>query len=257
MQKEKQLKKKSGTYNLDPYLDKERLLRFGERLKKSNLHFSDVHPLLIGSKSKTTSLIVEWCHQKTAHGGRGLTINEVRSKSFWVVKCNKVVRSLVGKCVRCRLLRGKLGEQKMADLPTDRTLDGPPFTNSEVDMFGPFLIKEGRKELKRYRALFTCLASRAVHIECTCSMDTDSFIQALRRFIAKRGKIRSCVAIMGQLLLEPKGNLRRLFKRWTIKIFDTSWKILVQTTSFGIETLVKQVIWGEFGRGKFAQHRTF
>ena len=74
MQKKKQLKKKSGIYNLDPYLDKEGLLRVGGRLKKSNLHFSDIHPLLIGSKSnsKTTSLIVEWCHQKTAHGGRGL-----------------------------------------------------------------------------------------------------------------------------------------------------------------------------------------
>ena len=88
-----------------------------------------------------------------------------------------VVRSLVGKCVKCPLLTGKLGEQKMADLPTDTTLDGPPFTNFGVDMFGPFLIKEGRKELKRYRTLFTCLASRAVHIECTCSIDTDSFIQ--------------------------------------------------------------------------------
>ena len=67
---------------------------------------------------------------------------------------------------------------------------GPPFTNCDVDMFGPFLIKEDRKELKRYRALFTCLVSRAVDIECTCSMDRDSFMQALRRLIATRGNIR-------------------------------------------------------------------
>ena len=99
------------------------------RLKKSNLLFSGVHRLLVGIKSKTTSLIVEWYHQKTAHGGRGLTINEVRGNGFWVVKCYTVVRSLVGKCVKCRLLTGKFREQKMADLPTDRTLDGPPFTN--------------------------------------------------------------------------------------------------------------------------------
>ena len=78
----------------------------------------------------------------------------------------------------------------MADLPTDRTIDEPPFTNCGVDMFGPFLIKEGRKELKRYGALFTCLSSRAVHIECTCSLETDSFIQALHRFVARRGNIR-------------------------------------------------------------------
>ena len=97
---------------------------------------------------------------------------------------------MIGKCVKCRLLRGKLGAQKMADLPNDRTLDGPPFTNCGVDMFGPFLIKESRKELKRYGAFFTCLASWAVHTECTCSMDIDSFIQTLRRFIARRGNIR-------------------------------------------------------------------
>ena len=78
----------------------------------------------------------------------------------------------------------------MADLPTDRTMDEPPFTNCGVDMFGPFLIKEGRKEVKRYGALFTCLSSKTVHIECTCSLETDSFIQVLRRFVAQRGNIR-------------------------------------------------------------------
>ena len=72
----------------------------------------------------------------------------------------------------------------MADLPEDRTIDEPPFTNCGVDMFGPFLIKEGRKELKRYGALSTCLSSMAVHIECTCSLETDSFIQALHHFVA-------------------------------------------------------------------------
>ena len=78
----------------------------------------------------------------------------------------------------------------MADLPTDRTIDEPPFTNCGVDMFGPFLIKEGRKDLKRYGALFTCLSSRAVHIECTCNHETNSFRQALHCFVAQRGNIR-------------------------------------------------------------------
>ena len=65
-----------------------------------------------------------------------------------MVRCNTILRSLVGKCVKYRLLRGKLGEQKMTDLPTDRTIDEPPFTNLGVNMFGNFLMKEGRKELK-------------------------------------------------------------------------------------------------------------
>ena len=57
--------------------------------------------------------------------------------------------------------------------------------------FGPFTIKERRSELKRYGALFTCMASRAVHIEVTHSLEADSFIQSLRRFIARRGSIRT------------------------------------------------------------------
>ena len=52
-------------------------------------------------------------------------------------------------------------------------------------------IKERRNTLKRYGALFTCLASGAIHIEVTKSMDTDSFILAPWGFIARRGNIRS------------------------------------------------------------------
>ena len=122
------------------------------------------------------------------------------------------MRSLIGKCVKCRLLRGKLGEQKMTDLPNDRTLDGPPFANCGIDMFGPILIKEGRKELKIYGALFTCLASRAVHNECTCSMDTDSFIEALRRFIARRGNIRVLRSDNGSNFVEAQKELGNTFK---------------------------------------------
>ena len=39
-----------------------------------------------------------------------------------------------------------------------------------------------------YGCIFTCLNIRAVQIEVAYSLDTDSFINALRRFIARRGK---------------------------------------------------------------------
>ena len=52
-----------------------------------------------------------------------------------------------------------------------------------VDYFELFINKDGRKEVKRYGALFTCLVSRAVHIEVASSAESNSFILALRRFI--------------------------------------------------------------------------
>ena len=79
----------------------------------------------------------------------------------------------------------------MVDLPQDRLIEESPFTYCGVDMFGPFEIKGRRNTLKRYGALITYLASRAIHIEMTKSMATDSFILALRRFIARPGIIRS------------------------------------------------------------------
>ncbi|KAK3748896.1 hypothetical protein QZH41_002885 [Actinostola sp. cb2023] len=57
-----------------------------------------------------------------------------------------------------------------------------------VDCFGPFMIKRGRSQVKWYGVLYTCLAVRAIHIEVLHSMDTDSFVNSLRRFIARRGK---------------------------------------------------------------------
>lgn len=78
----------------------------------------------------------------------------------------------------------------MADLPQDLVLpDDPPFSRVGVDYFGPFDAKRGRSLVKRYGVIFTCLSIRAVHIEVASSLDTNSCINAIRRFIARRGQI--------------------------------------------------------------------
>ena len=79
------LMKRRSIYKLDPFTDERGLLGVEGRMMKSNLHFIDVYPILLNKDSFITSLIMEWCHQKMAHGGRGPTINEIRSHGFWVV----------------------------------------------------------------------------------------------------------------------------------------------------------------------------
>ena len=66
----------------------------------------------------------------------------------------------------------------------------PQVTDCAVDYFGPFVIREGRKDLKRCGVLFTCMASRAVHVEVAATLETDSFINAFRRFVSRIGPIR-------------------------------------------------------------------
>ena len=125
---------------------------------------------------------------------------------------NSRVKSIIHACIRCRILRGRLAEQKMADLPIERTLELAPFTYCGVDMFGHFNIKEGRKIHKRYCVLFTCFCSRAVHLETTNTLDTDSFIMTLRRFLSTRGKVRSIRSDNGGNFVGAGNELRNCLK---------------------------------------------
>ena len=75
----------------------------------------------------------------------------------------------------------------MADLPLERCTEAAPFTYCSEDMFGLLIIKERRSELKRYGALFTSFSSCTMHIQVTNSLDADSFMLALRIFMARRG----------------------------------------------------------------------
>ena len=78
----------------------------------------------------------------------------------------------------------------MVDLPAARLQKGQPsFFLTGVDLFGPFLDKQGRSVVKRYGCIFTCMTMRAVPLEVVRSLSADSFISALRRFIGRRNNV--------------------------------------------------------------------
>ena len=188
--KGKFLKSCSSIAKLDPFIDDEGILRVGGRIKRSAVASEMQHPVLLPKSCRIAELVIRWCHEQVAHAGRGMTMNQIRSSGFWVTRCNSLVRCIILKCVRCKQLRGRLQQQKMADLPKERMSEEPPFTYCGVDLFGSFLVKDGRKEVKRYGALYTCLSSRAIHIEVVYSLSTDSFIMSLRRFVGRRGNVK-------------------------------------------------------------------
>ena len=79
----------------------------------------------------------------------------------------------------------------MADLPVERLTPAPPFSYVGLDVFGPWRVSarrtRGVAHSKRWVVLFTCLTTRAIHTEVIESLDTSSFINALRRFLAIQG----------------------------------------------------------------------
>ncbi len=144
--------------------------------------------------------------------GKGLTINEIRCSGYWITGINRAVASYIRQCVTCRRQRKPMEEQRMADLPPERLEPSPPFTFCGMDCFGPFLTKQGRKENKRYGLLFTCLSSRAVHIEILEDMSTDAFINGLRCFIAIRGAVRQIKSDQGSNFVGAKNEFREALK---------------------------------------------
>jgi hypothetical protein len=183
--------------SLSPILGSDELLRIGGRLKnfRGSEHNDLLHHPVIPPKNHHVSLlIVRHFHETVHHQGRHLTEGAIRSRGFWIVGSKRLVASVIYKCITCKKLRGKLEWQKMADLPKDRLDPSPPFSYVGVDTFGPWSVvfrrtRGGVANQKRWAILFTCLTTRAVHIEVIEELSTSSFINALRRFIAIRGPL--------------------------------------------------------------------
>lgn len=166
--------KTSPIYRLDPFVDNG-LLRVGGRLHNAKIPEESKHPIIFPRKSHVTTLIIRNAHEGLGHAGRGRVLTLLREK-YWINGANSAVRQLIAACVVCRRNKAPPQNQKMADLPPVRLTPAPPSTYVGVDFFGPYITKEGRKERKRYGALFTCLVSRAIHIEVSNSLATDSFL---------------------------------------------------------------------------------
>ena len=124
------------------------------------------------------------------------------------------VKKQLRRCPFCRNRRAAPQPPKMADLPEARFDSRRPFSTVGLDYFGPLTVKKFRKTEKRYVLLITCLATRAVHLEVAASMDTDCFLMALRRFIARRGKPHTIYSDNGTNLVGGERELREGIERW-------------------------------------------
>ena len=192
IQHKKKMAKASGLLKLSPIIDPQGLLCVGGRLEQGELTNEEKHPVILPGQHYVTTLVVEQLHHEIKHQGRHFTQGIIRAKGYWIIGGKRLVNRVIYRCFRCRKQRGRLQNQKMADLPTERLTPAPPFTYVGLDVFGPWQVttrrtRGGAAQSKRWAVIFTCLTVRAIHIELIESMDTSSFINALRRFFAIRG----------------------------------------------------------------------
>ncbi|XP_076235104.1 uncharacterized protein LOC143179676 [Calliopsis andreniformis] len=169
-------------------LDEEGIIRLRGRISASEgVEGQSRYPPVLDGKHAYTKLLVLHYHQRANHGSTEATINELRQK-YWILNLRPTARNVAARCQLCRIKRSRPETPLMADLPAARLKHHHrPFTYCGIDYFGPMLVTIGRRREKRWGVLFTCLTTRAIHLELAASLTTDSMIMALTRMIARRG----------------------------------------------------------------------
>ena len=98
------------------------------------------------------------------------------------------------------------------------------FEFSGCDYFGPLYVQSeetgenANKAKKVWTALFTCLCTRAVHLELVSDLSTTCFLKALRRFVARRGVPR-------EILSDNGGNFKK-----AARVMDTLWEKIIESS---------------------------
>jgi len=196
------------------------LLCVGGRLQQSYC-VAQRHPIILPARHHVTDLIIRSVHETNGHVGRVQVLANIRRR-YWIIKGMAQVKRVVGKCPKCKLLYASPVQQIMSPLPSERVNVGSrPFRYCGVDYFGPFKVRLGRSEHKRYGCLFTCMQTRAVHIEISHSLTTDSFILALMRFINRRGSPEMILSDNGSNFIGAEKELADKWRALDQKIINS------------------------------------
>ncbi|XP_058797868.1 uncharacterized protein LOC131668049 [Phymastichus coffea] len=197
LKKGQDVAKGSKLIGLRPFIDDQGLIRARgrvmriwnrqERTTSLGIEKFENQPVILDANHYATKLLIEAYHKRSFHANNETVINEIRQE-FYIIGLRARLRWLSKRCIICRLRRAKPSNTPMADLPKCRVaLEQKPFSQCGIDYFRPMFVKIGRRREKRWGVLFTCLTTRAVHLELTQTLSASSAIMALQRLAARRG----------------------------------------------------------------------
>ena len=148
------------------------LIRVGGRLRRSeDLELTAIHPVILDPSHQATKLWIQDVDARLHHLGPERVFAELRH-SFWFLRGREAI---------------------------------------SMDCFGPFEVKVGRRREKRWGIIFKCRTTRAVHLDLLNGIDTDAFLMALRRFVARRGTPAELFSDQGTNFKGGERKLREAF----------------------------------------------
>ena len=153
--------------------------------------------------------MVSDAHERTPHGGVGLTMAKIRQK-WWMEKLRSLVKSVLHKCNTCVKYRARpLPTPMQAPLPEFRTAGSRAFETVGLDFAGPisYKIKKGVQG-KCY-----------VHLDLLPDMTAEELKGSLAEFVARRGRPAKIVSDNAKTFVAMEKWLRKL-KRSQLVVND-------------------------------------
>ena len=215
------------------FLDDEGDIRCDERIHNAPVSEDAKFPYLLPPKIPYTGLLVEDAHKRLLHFGVYATTTYLRQK-YWITTVRRFVQTIPRKCVVCRKVNGKpYSAPDPPPLPKARVKNSPPFTITGVDFSGALYVrKKNGKESKAYICLFTCAATRTVHLELVPDLSTKTFLQAFRRFCSRKSLPRLMISDNATTYMSAANQLHKLFQSNTVQeeLTDkgTEWRFIVK-----------------------------
>lgn len=172
------------------------------------------NPIILDGKHHFARLIIQDYYERFHHGSPESVINELKQK-FWIIKIRPTVKNVTSRCQVCRILSKKAEQPRIREVPQARVgLHRRPFTFCGIDYFGPMHVTIGRRREKRWGALFTCLTTRAIHLELVSSLTADSAIMALQRMSNRRGVPSEIFSDNGTNFTEANKELKNAIEKF-------------------------------------------
>ncbi|XP_076247890.1 uncharacterized protein LOC143187553 [Calliopsis andreniformis] len=214
-----------------PFKDESNIIRLNTKIVLREDTYNFRCPIILPNCNKLVKLIIKEKHETLKHSGVEITMSALREK-FWILGGRKAIRSDIKQCVSCCRYDAKPLDSVSAPLPLNRVRDAAIFEIIGVDCAGPIYLKGGQKA---WVYLFTCAVFRAVHLELITSLSTASFLMALRRHIARRGRPTIIYSDNGTNFV----GLNNIFKRIdfeklarTVKVEQIEWKFNPPTAAW-------------------------
>ncbi|XP_037042681.1 uncharacterized protein LOC119079015 [Bradysia coprophila] len=211
---EKEFERSSELRNLSPYLDEHDILRMKGRIDAAtSIAYDTKRPIILPRRHRVTTLLVDSYHRRYKHINHQTALNEIRQK-YVIPALRVVMKGIRTSCQQCKNASSKPRIPEMAALPSARLATHTrPFTFTGVDYFGPYPVKVNRSVVQKYGVLFTCLTTRAIHLEVADSLNTNSCINAVIRFSAQKGTAREFFSDNGTNFHGTDNELKKEFDK--------------------------------------------